>query len=68
MSDEIQYFNNAGSEGEFYALDKTKWQELRKIKGIEKGKPYNVLNGGLIKISEKYSNMEVRIFVRRVIE
>lgn len=59
--------DDSGAVGEFYALDRKMWKELRKVQGKDKGKPYTVPNTGaqkgIIRLPSFCTGKQIRIFV-----
>jgi hypothetical protein len=59
----LRCVDDSGAEGEFYALDRAKWREVRRVHGKDKGKPYTVPENCIIKLPVAYKNKQLRIFV-----
>lgn len=63
----LRCVDDSGAVGEYHALDKQKWREVRKVQGDEKGKPYTVpdkgAHKGIIRLPAYCIGKQIRIFV-----
>jgi hypothetical protein len=57
--------DDTGAEGEYTALDRKVWRELRKVQGIDKGKPLMIQENGRLQLGREFSGYEVRVFIKR---
>lgn len=62
----LRCVDDTGAEGEYYALDRSKWREVRKVQGKDKGKPYTVPDNGVIKFPSFCVGKRLRIFVEDI--
>jgi hypothetical protein len=58
--------DDTGAEGEYTSLDRKVWRELRKVQGIDKGKPLMIQENGRLQLGREFSGYEVRVFVKRL--
>jgi hypothetical protein len=60
--------DDSGAKGEFYALDRSIWRELRRVQGKDKGKPYIIPENGIIRLPKQFKKQKIRIFVEIIEE
>lgn len=59
----LRCVDDSGATGEFYALDRKTWREIRKSQGENKGKPFEVPESGIIRLPCWAAHKKLRIFV-----
>jgi hypothetical protein len=58
----LRCVDDSGAEGEYYALDRAKWREVRKVQKEDKGKPFVIPPSGNIRLPSFTIGKQVRIF------
>lgn len=60
----LRCVDDTGAKGEFYALDRGNWREIRKVQPkAEKGKPFTVPTNGIFRFPSFCKGKQVRIFI-----
>ena len=62
----LECIDNTGAKGEYTALAKDNWREVRKVEGASKGKPFVVPESGNIRLPKFCRGKQIRIFVEVV--
>jgi len=62
---DLQIIDNTDEDasGEAHVLFCSKWKEVRKVQGKEKGKPFAVPESRNITLSTEYIGRKIRVFV-----